>query len=139
MTYIPKSINRGVPSNPTGTTSATPLMAGAGVYLTPNATGNVVVIFNANLSNSTNGDTVIVGGYYGTGTKPTNLAPQTGTKITTQFQLTKVQAAGANYSWSGNGTIAGLTIGIQYWFDFVTKSAGGTVSLNNTMIIPFEI
>jgi hypothetical protein len=110
--------------NPAGTTSATYVMMGMALVLTPVvATGGWITADGqiTNSSNNSETDAVIC---YGTGAAPANGDAQTGT-IITQPARYKSTAAGDFTPFSLTSVVSGLTAGTPYWFDLAVRAVNG--------------
>lgn len=117
-------------ATPTGTTSATAVMAGLGatLSLTPAKSTRVRLVISGQMSNSTINDGVTLDARYGTGTAPANGDAVTGTLAgiaQTATSLVALQRSG----FCLQAIITGLTIGTAYWFDFSELAVtGGTAA-----------
>jgi hypothetical protein len=120
------------PSNPTGTTSTTPVMAGLGgtCHITPVYSGRIKVEFIATVGNSTSGATVTNTVRFGTGTAPANGVAATGTQVGTGVAYT-APASNYNEPIFNGGIITGLSTGTAYWLDITEAVSTGTGSYIN--------
>jgi len=119
----------GTPSNPTGTTSTTAVMAGLAISFTPNKTGKIKITVDGMIANSTAGDGGTAQIAYGTGTAPANGAAATGTAVGNKASLLS-SAASQNQSFSLVAIVSGLTAGTAYWIDLQQAAVtGGTASI----------
>lgn len=101
---------------PAGTLSISGVMMGAGISITPNRTGTVMVVVSGMFGNNTNNGGAVVGLRYGTGTAPVNGAALTGTSVGQNQSYTS--AASTDQSgFAINRIITGLIPGTAYWFD----------------------
>jgi hypothetical protein len=118
------------PANPTGTTSASPLMMGLGssCKITPVYSSRVEVEFLGLTSNTNavtpNGVRVA----WGTGAAPANGAAASGTTFGSILTPTVITAS-TNQFFKNGGIITGLTPGVQIWFDIQLNAGGGTATL----------
>lgn len=125
---------------PTGTASATLVMAGLAGAITPSVTGRMLFMVSGNMANNTTNDGCKVQLSYGTGGAPSNGGALTGTQtgticITTQ-DLTGADKCGfAIQSW-----VSTLTVGTTYWLDVAFAAiTGGTASLTDVTITALEM
>lgn len=137
------------PSNPTGTTSTTGVMAGVGgtCKITPATTGTVFVIISMQGQSNTGDDgfkaDLRISSVAGQ-TAPSNAAALTGT----------VLQAGITGQWIASSTTtdtpispitlaaiaSGLTVGSSYWIDIGEYAVtGGTASFTNIKCTAFEL
>lgn len=134
------------PSNPTGTTSSTPVMmglgkdqAGGGAHsctITPVVSTRVRFAIDATISNSS-ASTTGLRASFGTGTAPSNGVAQTGTGIGNVLAFTST-AAGAQGAVHIEGVASGLSIGTAYWFDAALNVGGGTGTLTTLHCVATE-
>lgn len=119
------------PSNPTGTTSGTPLMMGLGgtCTLTPSYSSRVRFQWSGLYSNSTGGAGNGLRFYYGTGAAPSNGAATTGTQIGSTMGVTCATAGGST-PFPMSIIVTGLTPGTAYWFDIALNAGSGTASIS---------
>lgn len=118
-------------ATPTGTTSATAVMAGlgaAGFVITPGVTGRIRIVISGQMSNSTINDGVTVDLRYGTGTPPANGDAVTGTLAGISQTATSLVAAQRS-GFCLQAIVTGLTVGTAYWIDFSELAVtGGTAA-----------
>ena len=126
---ITPAIAQSSPSNPTGTTSTTPVMMGLAGTLTPLYKTRMFVSIQGTIANSTISDGATVRCYFGTSTAPTNGAALTGTAIGSA-RTNSTLIAGAGVPFSCGGWVTGLTANTAYWIDAaVAAVTGGTASI----------
>lgn len=133
--------------SPTGTTSTTGAMMGAGATcsITPAYSSRVHLNFRGSMFNATAGDIVAVSAFYGTGTAPTNGQAQSGgscgsatcTQIGPTQDLTSASAGGFG-PFNVGGNITGLTPGTAYWFDMALLVGSGTGHIQGSTCDGFE-
>ena len=135
----------GNPPNPTGTTSATPLMmglsAGAGnqpTILTPNSSGTYQIYFTGWGTNTNAANGGIVQCYYGTGTPPANAAAVTGTSLGTSRSF--LPGAGVRrFPFYIATLLTGLSVGTSYWLDCSLGVLGGAGTASISAVKPIAI
>jgi hypothetical protein len=130
------------PSNPSGTLSATLVMAGFAIAFTPQATGKVKITVSGGAGVQTAVQNVTVGARYGTGTAPANGAAVTGTRIgVDQTARGPATTVAFNANWAITGEATGLTPGTAYWFDlaFDTGNAADQAQIGNVSLILEEV
>jgi hypothetical protein len=118
------------------------MMGLAGTF-TPTKSGNVLVLFSFNGTNSTAtaGDGVRAQLSYGTGAAPANAATLTGIQVgpivtSVLERATASDLQGLSLHW----LITGLTIGTAYWYDLaVSAVVGGTGQVKNIAMTAIEI
>lgn len=120
--------------NPTGTTSTTFVMSGAGRILTPAMSGRIHIAVSGTLANSdaTHGAKAHI--YYGTGTPPANGAAFTGNAPGGTALLAPTGYTGNNVSapFCLVAIVPLLTLGTAYWIDLaIAAIGGGTASVSN--------
>jgi hypothetical protein len=121
------------PINPSGTSSASAVMAGLGgtCKLTPVYSTRIYVSFQAQVSNSTSGSLITVGLRYGTGSPPANGSAATGTVAASEQSYT-ASAVNSFAPLTSTAIITGLSVGTAYWFDFTQRViSGGTGSIQS--------
>ncbi len=128
------------PISPTGTASTTGVMMGLANSITPNSSGNILIILS--------GDTYSTGASsfnrlqirYGTGSAPANGAAPTGTASGALLYV-KMNGAGPANSvpFSLNGIVSGLSVGTTYWVDVTLSSSGGTANVATTSMSAIEL
>jgi hypothetical protein len=126
------------PSNPSGTTSLTPVMAGLAGAITPTKSGSVLIIVSGIMRNTTavDGETVQIA--YGTGSAPANGDAATGT--TAGNLLHMLNEPDFNfYPFSVQSAVTGLTVSTAYWIDLqFAAGTGGTANLQDISISVIE-
>jgi hypothetical protein len=135
------------PSNPTGTTSVTPVMmgigkdqAGAGAHsctITPVVSTRVRFSIDGTLTNSASGNATALRANFGTGIAPSNGVAQTGTQIG-NLQLYTSSAANSDAPAHIEGVITGLTVGTAYWFDAAVNVGAGTGAIIDVHCVATE-
>jgi hypothetical protein len=131
------------PADPTGNATTTLTMMGLAGTFTPTKSGNVLVLFSFNGTNSTAtaGDGVRAQLSYGTGAAPANAATLTGIQVgpivtSVLERATASDLQGLSLHW----LITGLTIGTAYWYDLaVSAVVGGTGQVKNIAMTAIEI
>ena len=115
------------PSNPAGTTSASPVMAGLGgtCKLTPVYSGRMFVQFQGQLGNTSTNTATEVQARYGTGNAPANGVAAAGTTIGSLISI-GVNPAVSIVPFVAGGIVTGLTPGTAYWLDLGQQVGGGT-------------
>lgn len=134
-----------VSASPTGNVSTTEKAMGlglvAGFTLTPQVTGNVVVIMTGvALNSSAAGDGTNITGRFGTGTAPSNGATTgLGTAFGTIQHFIGSTTAGQQ-GFTVMGIISGQSLNTALWFDIslLAVTAGGS-TIKDVQIIAFEI
>lgn len=98
-------------------TSTSNIMAGFGSTATPFVTGRMFYFAQmiCGVSSSSGNPNFDIQGMYGTGTPPVQNAPQAGSGFGINSGIST--GLGNTYGWAG--TVSGLTIGTQYWFDIL--------------------
>lgn len=127
-------------SNPTGTSSTSPIMMGLAGAITPNRTGVVKIQIVGNIKNSSGsgGATLTIG--YGTGTAPTNGAAATGSSAGSQQAIDIPIAAGDRIPFALSAIVSGLTLSTAYWIDLrLSATSTGTATASQVTINAFEI
>jgi hypothetical protein len=129
-----------VSATPTGTTSATGVMAGLAGLFTPVRSGKVCATISGRMSNNTAGNQCACQMRYGTGAAPANGAAPTGTAVG-GVPVTLSATALAPAPFSVTSIITGLALGTQIWFDLTqsTASTTGTAGLFAVSIAAFEL
>lgn len=116
------------PSNPGGTTSATPVQMGLAMSFTPKMTGKIKMTLSGYISNNTLSGVSVIQLSYGTGTAPTNGSAATGTQqgngLAMQITGATVQACPFCQIWYASG----LTLYTAYWIDATVEDVGGISS-----------
>jgi hypothetical protein len=128
--WLPFATAQGALASNPAVTGATAKMFGVGQLFTPTATGKVLVMLNTQLQTS--------GGFvaqmtlrYGTGAAPANGAAAAGTNVGNVYQTI---AGATSDGVTLCAIITGLTVGVQYWFDF--SGAGTNVGATTTAVLP---
>lgn len=128
------------PSNPTGTTSASPVMMGLAGAITPAGSGKVMLIISGDITNSGSSGNMSIQLSYGTGSAPINGASLAGTQAGAKLISGQAAQAGVSIPFSVNAVITGLTPSTAYWLDLASSiSNGNTVSLKDISISACEI
>ncbi len=128
------------PGNPTGTASTTGVMMGLAGAITPEVTGNILVILSGDITNGTTGDGAKVQARTGTGTAPSNAAALTGTVCGGLVQYTPVAAGADKVPFSLNCIVSGLTVGTAIWIDAgLAAITGGTASVADLSLTAHEL
>jgi hypothetical protein len=137
---IPTNATQYLPSNPTGTSSATQVMMGIGgnVSFTPTFTGKVKITFECDIEVSSGGSDLGTRLRYGTGTAPANAAALTGTTIG-RASLVSPPNGGDPMAHCLTAIVSGLTLSTAYWFDVSLGTTGGTAAMKNICVIVEEI
>lgn len=135
----PASYSNTITSAITGTTSTTAKMMGLAGSITPNKSGNVLIIISGTISNSKNANKSLVQLYTGTGTAPANGVAITGTARGTQ-ETASIEATGAEEPFCVTAFVTSLTVGTVYWIDVAVASSAtsGTASISNVTISAIE-
>ena len=127
------------PTNPTGTTSTTGVMAGIGstVAFVPAKTGVMFIMISGEGVNSAGGNGYKSDIRYGTGTAPTNGSALSGTIV--GQSISGVNGT-AKTPFALQGTAVGLTVGTTYWLDIGQYAiTAGTATLTNITVTIIEI
>lgn len=128
------------PSNPTGTTSVTQVMAGigSGCTITPASSTRLYIRITGDGSNTNAGIGTLVQARFGTGAAPANGAAATGTTIGAQIAGVS-PAANNNFPFTIGGIATGLTPGTAYWVDVGFAAGTNTSSLTNLTCVAYEL
>jgi hypothetical protein len=134
------SYSQSTPAAPTGTTNTTGLMMGLAAAITPNKSGDLLIVISGTIFNAT---AIADGGKvqirYGTGTAPVNAAALTGTAVGGQPQFIASTTAEKSI-FSVNAIVTGLTTGVAYWVDLALAAiTGGTANLSDISISIVEL
>lgn len=133
---IVHNIVAATPADPAGSSSATFVMAGLAIPLTPRQTGNLKINITGNVSNDTPTDGAQVQGAYGTGAAPVNGAAATGTTFGNVPGTLISTAANQLKEIAIVARVIGLTLNTAYWIDLQFKAVtGGIVTLSNLSYI----
>src|SRR5439155_2819066 len=125
--------------NPVGTASTTGVMMGLAGSITPNRTGNVLIIISGDIFNNTINDGGTVQIRTGTGTAPINGAALTGT-VRGGTPATTAAVGSEKSPFSVNAVVTGLTLGTAVWLDLgVAAVIGGTATVENISISAVEV
>lgn len=117
-------------AGPPAVTSATYLMQGLGLRLTPVVATRMLVAISGNISNTTAGAETDLQLYYGTGASPANGAAVTGSPIGSVSRIRTT--AGADIApFAKTLIVSGLTLGTTYWFDVAMKVVSGSGTIDN--------
>lgn len=139
LTFVSNANAQSSPSNPTGTTSAVGVMMGLAGSVTPNTSGQVMIIVSGDIANSNALGGCKVQIRYGTGTAPTNGASLVGTTLGGNVVLTSAIGANDAFPFSVQGVATGLTVATAYWIDIaVTATTAGTASPADISISAME-
>lgn len=137
---LPLNAVFGAPSNPTGTSSTTLVMAGLGILITPKVTGRIWAEIWGSVQNTIATDGTQVQLRYGTGSAPANGATVAGSAFNAATQIATSATASAYAGLPIGGVVSGLTNNTQYWVDVAFESVtAGTSSLINMAYIVAEI
>jgi hypothetical protein len=115
------------PGDPAGTTSATPVMMGIAISITPATSGRLLLLISGTASNAGGGAAAVtaIGLYSGTGAAVGNGVALPGTAV--QVGKTKnilTGSAGGKIGFAISQIISGLTVATPYWFDLALTSDG---------------
>ena len=120
-------------------------MQGLGGSITPQGSGNVLLILSGTITN-TSGVAGVGALYqlsYGTGAAPANGAALAGTQVGAAQEYTNpatVTAADVNVPFSIQFLITGLTKGTAYWLDLAAKAVSATgVAFSNLSLSAAEV
>lgn len=128
------------PVNPSGITSTVGVMAGFGVYFTPQRTGNVLIMATGSASNNTASDGSMVQLRSAGGAPPGFNTALTGTIVGHSVTVQNSTAAAVRIGFSLQGILTGLGIGVQNWVDLaLTAITGGTVNVYDVTIVIVEL
>jgi len=121
---------------PTGTTSATAVMAGMGstCKITPGLTGRIRFVIEGRASNTVINNLITMQLLYGSGTAPTNGAAASGSSPSSLSMTIQSAVAQQPMAFSLSGQVTGLSVGTQYWFDLSqlqSGGGGGTANINS--------
>lgn len=126
------------PADPTGTSSATNVMMGLAIAITPARTGRIAILVQGQIANTTTADGSTVQIATGTGTAPINGAAVTGTlqgQAQTWISLTGVLETDFHLSV----VVTGLVVGTALWVDLAMLAiTGGTASVSDLNITVIE-
>lgn len=119
------------PSNPSGTSSGTPVMMGLGstCTLTPVYSTRIRFAWSGVYSNTNAGAGTGLRFYYGTGSAPSNGAATTGTQVGPTWGVT-CPTAGGTIPFSSPIIVTGLTPSTAYWFDIAINAGSNTSSIS---------
>jgi len=123
------------PLTPTGTTSATAVMAGMGATckITPGLTGRIRFVIEGRASNTVINNLITMQLVYGSGAAPANGAAASGTSPSSLSVAIQSAVAQQPMAFSLSGQVTGLSVGTQYWFDLSqlqSGGGGGTANIN---------
>ncbi len=136
-----KTTTQTSPSDPTGTTNTTGLMAGIGASFTPTFSGNVLIVVSGNMTNSgaTAGQGAKAQIRLGTGTAPANGDALTGTAYGTMQTGTLMRATADLIPFSIQAIVTGLVVATAYWIDLqVAALTSGTGQVKNLSVSAAE-
>jgi hypothetical protein len=127
-------------ATPTATSSTSAVMMGLGFSVTPNTSGNLLVLASLSHGQSVALDGAAFQITFGTGTAPANGAALAGTAVGGAMPSVAPAAAAKAVPVSLFGLASGLTPGTAYWFDLSYKAlTGGTVTPVNVEFTFIEI
>ena len=125
---------------PSGTASATLVMAGLVVPITPSVTGRVMIMVSGNAASGTTNDGGKVQLSYGTGTHPSNGDAVTGTQTGTIAILTADLAGTDKFPFALQSFVTTLTPNTTYWLDLAFAAiTGGTFTLTDVTVTAWEM
>lgn len=137
LTFVTNASYQATPSSPTGTADLTGVMMGLAGSITPNTSGQIIIIVSGDIANSSIGGAKVKL-RYGTGTAPTNGAAATGTPVSQFITLSPI-GANIQESFSVQGIATGLTVATAYWIDLqVAAMTTGTASVADITISAHE-
>lgn len=124
------------PLTPTGTTSATAVMAGMGATckITPGLTGRIRFVIEGRASNTVINNLITMQLLYGSGAAPANGAAASGTSPSSLALAVQSAVAQQPMAFSLSGQVTSLSVGTQYWFDLSqlqSGGGGGTANINS--------
>lgn len=134
------AVLQAIPTNPTGTTSATFVMMGLGVTtcrFTPAFSTRVKFQINGSVANTTVNGISTFSLRYGTGAGPANGAAGTGTSPSNSQSVTS-STANAQVAFLVDGLVTGLSAGTTYWFDTTLSASAGTSAILSLNCSAFE-
>lgn len=116
--------------SPTGTSSGTATMQGLACYITPTATGKLLMIVSGTIGNATTGDGGELNARFDTASGPSSGAPTNGAAVTGTLlggtqRTADFPGASEVAPFSAQRIVSGLTVGQPYWFDLDLKAVGG--------------
>lgn len=131
------------PANPTGTTSATGVMMGLAGSITPQGSGNVLIVISGlfTTTGAVAGNGVIGTARYGTGAAPSNAGVLAGTVLGSTLSAVNERAAADSIPFCFSGIATGLTPGTAYWIDLgiAQLGAAGTAKVTTVTVMAFEL
>lgn len=132
------NVVQATPANPSGTTSATAVMMGLGVSITPMSTGRLLVLASGAIFNAGIGQGATPQLSTGTGTAPVNGAAVTGTQIGGAIPYVSATIAGkAPFALQAMGS--GFIKGTPVWIDIaLSAQTAGTATLSNLSLTVME-
>lgn len=119
------------PGNPAGTTSATPVMMGVAMSITPAVTGRVLLLITGTALNAGGGggSVTAISLYYGTGAAVGNgVAVPGGATQLGQTKHVLTGSAGGKVGFAITKPAIGLTVATPYWFDLALTSDGANAA-----------
>lgn len=126
------------PSNPSGTTSATAVMMGLSVSITPMSTGRLMVFASGAIFNAGIGQGATPQLSVGTGTAPVNGAALVGTQIGGALPYVSATIAGKS-PFSLQAMSSGFVKGTPVWVDIaLSAQTAGTATLSNLSVTVLE-
>jgi hypothetical protein len=124
------------PPDPTGTSSATAVMMGLGVAITPNVSGDLHISVVGDIGSTSTASDTTIQIRAGTGTAPANGAALTGSAVGSAVQwVTSNGALGDRIPFSLSGLLTGASVGVAYWVDIALSSSIGTATLKNLSVV----
>ncbi len=132
-----------IPSNPTGTSSATQVMMGLGASasITPAINSQVMIAISGDVFNaSAIADGAAFSIRYGTGAAPANGDAQTGTACGALAVKYVAATTAEKAPFSITCIATGLSAGTAYWIDLsLANITGGTAAVNDVTIAAHEL
>lgn len=137
---VQPQIAQSSPSNPAGTTDTTGKMMGLAGAITPEVTGNILIILSGDITSGTTSDGAKVQLRTGTGTAPSNAAALSGTTCGGLVTYTAALAGADKVPFSLNCIVSGLTLGTAIWIDVgLAAITGGTASVADLSLTAHEL
>jgi hypothetical protein len=126
------------PSNPSATSSSTPVMMGLAGSITPASSGDVMIVISGDIQISGSIGLTKIQLSYGTSTAPSNGTAVTGTQAGSNLEFNPSSQGGNQFPFSVNAIIPGLALSTAYWLDLAVSSAS-TATLKDISISAYEI